>query len=65
MYILCVRDYEFHILDNAFLVHRPGIKSNVKDPGRQTLANKQSTLIHKHILPEYKRLFGTKKECVV
>lgn len=25
-YKLCVLDYEFHILDNAFLVHKPGIK---------------------------------------
>ncbi|OXA36516.1 hypothetical protein Fcan01_28719 [Folsomia candida] len=25
-YVLCVLDYEFHILDNAFLVHRPGSK---------------------------------------
>ncbi|KAK8400373.1 hypothetical protein O3P69_003213 [Scylla paramamosain] len=28
-YILCLLDYEFHILDNAFLVHRPGIKKVV------------------------------------
>lgn len=25
-YALCVLDYEFHTLDNAFLVHKPGIK---------------------------------------
>lgn len=25
-YKLCVMDYEFHILDNGFLVHKPGIK---------------------------------------
>jgi hypothetical protein len=24
---LCVLDYEFMILDNAFLIHRPGIKT--------------------------------------
>ena len=24
---MCLLNYEFHILDNAFLIHRPGIKS--------------------------------------
>ena len=26
-YKLCALDYEFHILNNAFLIHRPGIKT--------------------------------------
>ncbi|CAG7718961.1 unnamed protein product, partial [Allacma fusca] len=24
-YLLCVLDYEFFVLNNAFVVHRPGI----------------------------------------
>lgn len=27
-YVMCVLDYDFHVLDDAFLVHRPPIKSN-------------------------------------
>ncbi|KAF2366055.1 hypothetical protein FHG87_003195 [Trinorchestia longiramus] len=65
MYILCVREYEFHILDNAFLVHRPGIKKAKRDARRDVVVAKQSRIISKHILPEYKALFGYKKECVV
>lgn len=65
MYILCVRDYEFLIMDNAFLVHRPGIKHVTKDKPRDKVVAQQNTLIRKHILPEYKILFGVNKKCTV
>lgn len=64
-YTLCVLDYEFHILDNAFLTHKPGIKTLKKDPARQVLASKTYTLIKKVILPELKVLYGVKKGCAV
>ena len=41
-YALCVLDYEFQILDNAFLVHKPGIKVLKKDPKRAMLASRRS-----------------------
>ena len=63
MYILCVRDYELHILDNAFLVHRPGIKRIVKDPARDKIAAKQRHLINSKIKNEYKTLYGSHKSC--
>ncbi|KAK7072344.1 hypothetical protein SK128_025860 [Halocaridina rubra] len=65
MYILCVRDYEFHILDNAFLVHRPGIKKIHKDKKRDQIVSKQNTAIRTKILPEYKTIFGYRKTCVI
>ncbi|XP_045110967.1 uncharacterized protein LOC123504487 isoform X2 [Portunus trituberculatus] len=65
MYILCVRDYEFHILDNAFLVHRPGIKKVHRDPMRDKVVAKQNTAIRSKILPEYKTIFGVRKSCVI
>ncbi|XP_042887443.1 beta-1,4-glucuronyltransferase 1-like [Penaeus japonicus] len=65
MYILCVRDYEFHIMDNAFLVHRPGIKKLHKDPSRDRVVAKQNTAIRTKILPEYKTMFGYRKSCVI
>lgn len=65
MYILCVRDYEFHILDNAFLVHKPGIKKLHKDPLREKIVAKQNSAIKTKILPEYKAVFGFRKSCVI
>ncbi|KAK6636672.1 hypothetical protein RUM43_010334 [Polyplax serrata] len=64
-YVLCVLDYEFHILDNAFLVHKPGIKTLQKDTARAILAAKTNSLIRKVILPELKAIYGTRKGCVV
>ncbi|XP_050714560.1 beta-1,4-glucuronyltransferase 1-like isoform X2 [Eriocheir sinensis] len=65
MYILCVRDYEFHILDNAFLVHRPGIKKVHKEPQRDKIVARQNAAIRGKILPEYKTIFGIRKSCVI
>lgn len=65
MYILCVRDYEFHILDNAFLVHRPGIKKLHKDKARDKIVAKQNTAIKTKIVPEYKTIFGFRKNCMI
>uniref|UniRef100_A0A1B6F200 N-acetyllactosaminide beta-1,3-N-acetylglucosaminyltransferase n=1 Tax=Cuerna arida TaxID=1464854 RepID=A0A1B6F200_9HEMI len=64
-YILCVLDYEFQILDNAFLVHKPGIKTLKKDPARALLAGKTNSLIRKIIFPELRVLFGVRKGCAV
>lgn len=63
--MLCVLDYEFQILDNAFLVHKPGIKTLKKDPARAILTAKTNSLIRKAIFPELKILYGTKKGCAV
>jgi hypothetical protein len=52
-YQLCVLDYDFMILDNAFLTHRPGIKTKA-DNLNQTQKNKvaaQNALIAKTIMP--------------
>ncbi|KYM75859.1 N-acetyllactosaminide beta-1,3-N-acetylglucosaminyltransferase [Atta colombica] len=64
-YALCVLDYDFLILDNAFLVHRPGIKIFKKDPHRDMLTAKTNALIKKIIMPELKVLYGTRKGCAV
>lgn len=64
-YALCVLDYDFLILDNAFLVHRPGIKIYKKDNRRDTLTAKTNVLIKKIIVPELKVIYGTRKGCTV
>ncbi|XP_060651679.1 beta-1,4-glucuronyltransferase 1-like isoform X2 [Drosophila nasuta] len=64
-YSLCVLDYEFHILDNAFLVHKPGIKVLKKDNRRAMLAGKTNQLIRKIIYPELKIMYGMRKGCAI
>jgi len=62
-FALCVLDYEFHILDNAFLIHRPGIKrfsNNITNFQR-----KQTYQAENEIVPELKILYGTKKGCIL
>lgn len=65
MYALCTQDYEFHILDNAFLVHKPGIKKRQKNPARGVLVDQQNAVIKEEMVPQYKRLFGNKTKCVL
>ena len=64
-YKLCLLNYEFHILDNAFLVHRPGIKT--KKSLHSALQTKkiaaQNDLLRKKIHPEIKKLYGGRKGC--
>lgn len=64
-YVLCVLDYEFHLLDNAFLVHKPGIKTLKRDTARDILTGKTNALIRKVIFPELKALYGVRKGCAV
>ncbi|CAG7834398.1 unnamed protein product [Allacma fusca] len=62
-YIMCLLKYEYHILDNAFLIHRPGIKSRhskSKKPIRRQ--NKQ---LHDFIRPQIHKLYGKRHACVV
>lgn len=64
-FIMCVKDYEFHVLNNAFLVHKPGVKTRnqAKSTRNDTKVRQQSQLISRKIMPELKRIFGTKKGC--
>ncbi|XP_026725856.1 beta-1,4-glucuronyltransferase 1 [Trichoplusia ni] len=64
-FVLCVQDYDFMILNNAFLIHKPGIKRYVKDSKRDMMAIKQSSYVKKIIHPELKKLYGTKHGCAL
>ncbi|XP_039289553.1 beta-1,4-glucuronyltransferase 1-like [Nilaparvata lugens] len=61
-YIMCVKEYEFLILDNAFLVHRPGIKEIVKDPVKDKLVKINNALVYS-IRPEIAVLYGSHQDC--
>ncbi|EDV58763.1 beta-1,4-glucuronyltransferase 1 [Drosophila erecta] len=64
-YAMCVLDYEFHILDNAFLVHKPGIKQ----PGyRKTIfsqTRRTDGLISRKISKELRMMYGFRDGCVI
>ena len=63
MYTLCVRDYEFHILDNGFLVHRPGIKVGIKEQKRSVIIKEQTKFINSTLKQEYEVLYGKSPNC--
>ncbi|KAL7632151.1 UNVERIFIED_CONTAM: hypothetical protein RMT77_017525 [Armadillidium vulgare] len=63
MYVMCILDYEFHVLDNAFLVHRPGIKRVRKDKRRDVLTAKQNAILQSSITPELHVIYGKRPSC--
>ncbi|XP_018321905.1 beta-1,4-glucuronyltransferase 1-like [Agrilus planipennis] len=63
-YILCILDYTYIILDNAFLVHKPGIKkAKVQMNKYMEIVNETSVLVKKTIKPEIDSIYGTRKGC--
>lgn len=61
-YILCILDYDFHVLSEGFLVHRPGIKT-MAEAKRPEMEKKSLKLIHNEIVPQVERLYGKRNGC--
>ncbi|XP_063695856.1 beta-1,4-glucuronyltransferase 1-like [Culicoides brevitarsis] len=61
-YTLCILDYNFHVLSEGFLVHRPGIKT-MAEARRPAQENINNHLLRSQIVPQIERLFGTRKGC--
>ncbi|CAG7816840.1 unnamed protein product, partial [Allacma fusca] len=61
-FVLCVLDYDFHILDTAFLVHRPGIKRITTRMFPRAVAA-QDQMIATTIMPELILLYGSRTGC--
>ena len=62
---MCLLDYDFAVLDNAFLVHRPGIKVSRRDKLRDSLGRKQNILIDSTIRRELQDHYGRNKKCTI
>ena len=62
---LCLLNYEFHILDNAFLIHKPGIKTkkSLLSSLKKKKISDQNTFLKKTVHPEIKKLYGARKGC--
>ena len=59
MMVLCALNYEFHILDSAFLVHKPGTKLRSPKSVEDTLKeNNQTKFINQVLIPEMRALYG-------
>lgn len=61
-YIMCLLDYDFNILSNGFLVHKPGIKT-VSEATREHLEQVNRHLIMDKILQEIKVFYGQNRSC--
>ncbi|XP_030381169.1 beta-1,4-glucuronyltransferase 1-like [Scaptodrosophila lebanonensis] len=63
-YAMCLLGYEYHVLHPAFLAHSPGIKKppTSKSP-RLKYAREMTRFIKSKIEPEYRVLFGNRKNC--
>ncbi|XP_035228145.1 beta-1,4-glucuronyltransferase 1-like isoform X3 [Stegodyphus dumicola] len=64
MYELCLLDYDFYILDNAFLVHAPGIKTlSSVDQRRRAPFMYKNNAVHNKLLAQMKKKYGPRKGC--
>ena len=64
-YTMCLQDYDFMILNDAFLVHKPGIKRHKPDKWRDGLAAKQRKFVISAARVELERIYGRRKQCVL
>ncbi|KAF5278900.1 hypothetical protein FQA39_LY18326 [Lamprigera yunnana] len=64
-YEMCLMNYTFLILDNAFLVHKPGIKklSGNKDKWRKKYIQSNNKLIKDVIMPSINKRFKITNQC--
>lgn len=61
---MCLLDYDYMVLDNAFLVHKPGVKKEkeqIKKFGK--LVSATNVLIRRHIKPELEAIYGRREGC--
>lgn len=63
-YVMCLLDYDFDVLSNAFLVHKPGIKS-LAEAAREHLEQMNKQLIADKILKEIKVFYGERRGCKI
>jgi hypothetical protein len=64
MYEMCLKSYDLAILDNAFLVHAPGIKHiDPKEEKKRLPFIKRNNMVYNTILAKLRRKYGTKNQC--
>lgn len=64
MYELCLMDYDFYVLDTAFLCHAPGIKTlSTVDQRRRAPFMYKNNAVHNKLLAQMKKKYGPRKGC--
>ncbi|CRL04685.1 CLUMA_CG017749, isoform A, partial [Clunio marinus] len=63
-YIMCLLDYNYHVLSNAFLIHRPGIKTQ-KEAARVKWEPANRILIYNVIQHEAELNYGKREGCQI
>ena len=64
MYEMCLMDYDILVLDNAFLVHAPGIKHiDEQDNSRRINFIKRNNQVYNTILAKLRKKYGSPKGC--
>lgn len=64
MYEMCLMNYDVLILDNAFLVHAPGIKHiDPKDQRKRLPFIKRNNAVYNTILSKLRRKYGNNNKC--
>lgn len=64
-FALCLMGYRFYTLDNAFLVHRPGINQGYLDDGRLHLAAHTRRKLRRQLIIEYIYKYGFQLGCLL
>lgn len=67
VYDLCLQDYDFNVLSNAFLCHKPGIKTVDwnKENVREDYLKRTFEIIFQKIVPDSKALYGDREGCEI
>ncbi|XP_063215644.1 beta-1,4-glucuronyltransferase 1-like [Bacillus rossius redtenbacheri] len=60
---LCALCYEFHVLDNAFVVHKPGVKKFKKERDRSVYVHQTKEMVERIVLPELERKYPASRYC--
>ncbi|XP_018579178.1 beta-1,4-glucuronyltransferase 1-like [Anoplophora glabripennis] len=65
VYALCIHDYDFMVLDNAFLIHKPGVKKKKVQVMKHMSEVVKNDNILRKIQKEMQNIFGPNKKCKI
>lgn len=65
-FAMCLQDYTYMVLDNAFIIHKPGIKKKkVQMQVHQDVIAVTNSLIRSDIKPQLELMYGKRRGCFV